>query len=253
MDYFKFGHGQETLVIIPGLSVRSVMSFKDAVVDAYQVLADDFTVYLFDRREELPEIYSVKEMADDTAEAIRSLGLEHVSLFGASQGGMIAMEIAIDHPELVDKMVLGSTSARLEDEQYQTIGKWIDMARAGEKTDLYLAFGETVYPEDVYEQSKCFLIQAAEAVTDEDLERFIILSEGMRGFNVTEDLSRMDCPVLVIGSSDDKVLGADASHKIADILKGSRCELYMYDGYGHVSYDTAPDYKERILNFLKAR
>jgi len=24
----------------------------------------------------------------------------------------------------------------------------------------------------------------------------------------------------------------------------------MYDGYGHASYDTAPDYKDRILRFL---
>ena len=28
-------------------------------------------------------------------------------------------------------------------------------------------------------------------------------------------------------------------------------EIYMYDGYGHAAYDMAPDYKERILEFLK--
>ena len=31
----------------------------------------------------------------------------------------------------------------------------------------------------------------------------------------------------------------------------SRCILCMYDGYGHAAYDMAPDYKERILEFLK--
>ena len=25
---------------------------------------------------------------------------------------------------------------------------------------------------------------------------------------------------------------------------------HMYDGYGHAAYDTAPDYKERVLGFL---
>ena len=25
----------------------------------------------------------------------------------------------------------------------------------------------------------------------------------------------------------------------------------MYSGYGHAAYDTAPDYRERILDFLK--
>ena len=54
MDYFRFGHGKETLVILPGLSVQSVMGFADAVAEAYQMFADDYTVYVFDRRKELP-------------------------------------------------------------------------------------------------------------------------------------------------------------------------------------------------------
>lgn len=100
MDYFRFGEGKETLVILPGLSVQSVMASADAVADAYRPLTDDFTIYLFDRRKELPDSYSVYEMAQDTAEAIQAAGLEHVNLFGASQGGMIAMIITLEHPEL---------------------------------------------------------------------------------------------------------------------------------------------------------
>ena len=59
------------------------------------------------------------------------------------------------------------------------------------------------------------------------------------------------CPVLVIGSNDDKVLGGEASVQIMEALKGkSGCELFMYDGYGHVAYDLAPDYRERMMKFL---
>ena len=50
MDFFRFGHGKETLVILPGLSVQSVMVFADAVAEAYQRLANDFTIYVFDYR-----------------------------------------------------------------------------------------------------------------------------------------------------------------------------------------------------------
>ena len=35
MDYFKFGHGKETLVILPGLSVQSVMIFADMVAESF--------------------------------------------------------------------------------------------------------------------------------------------------------------------------------------------------------------------------
>ncbi len=251
MDYFRFGHGKNILVILPGLSVQSVMPSAGAVAEAYQILTDDFTVYLFDRRKDLQETYSVNEMARDTAAAFRAAGLDQVNLFGASQGGMIAMEIAIQNPELVKKLVLGSTSSCVTDEQYQMIGRWIRMAKEGSAEELYLAFGEAIYPQAVFEQAKGLLTDAAKTVTDEDLDRFMILAEGMKGFDATADLDKISCPVLLLGSNDDQVLGADAAMLIAEHL-GSHpdFEVYMYDGYGHAAYDTAPDYKERIMNFL---
>ncbi|MBR4164494.1 MAG: alpha/beta hydrolase, partial [Solobacterium sp.] len=93
--------------------------------------------------------------------------------------------------------------------------------------------------------------EAAKTVTDEDLNRFIILAEGMKGFDITGDLKKIICPVLVIGSKDDRVVGADASAKIiSDLNPEYSPVLYMYEGYGHAAYDTAPDYKERIFRFL---
>ena len=251
MDYFRFGHGEKTLVILPGLSVDSVVKYAGAVSTAYGLLTGDFTVYVFDRRKELPEEYSIDEMAEDTAAAIRALGLDHVCLFGASQGGMIAMAIAIRYPEIISRLVLGSTSARVEQEQYQTIENWIRLAKAGDAKGLYLAFGEAIYPPEVFEQYRDLLAAASEAVTGKDLKRFVILAEGIKGFDVADQLRGISCPVLVIGSADDRVLGADASEQIAEQLKGrTDCELYMYHGYGHAVYDLAPDYKERLLNFL---
>ena len=49
MDYFHFGHGEKTLVILPGLSVQSVMGAADAIAEAYRPIEDKFTVYVFDR------------------------------------------------------------------------------------------------------------------------------------------------------------------------------------------------------------
>ena len=252
MDYFKFGNGERTLVIIPGLSVQSVMGSADIVASSYESMTDDFTIYVFDRRTDLPDKYTVSDMARDTAHAIEALDLHNVDIFGASQGGMIAMMIAIDHPELVNKLVLGSTSAKIEDDEFAGVEAWIGMAREGDAQALYLAFGEALYPQQVYEQSKELLIDMAKTVTSEDLDRFIILAEGMRGFDISDELDSISCPVFIIGSSDDRVLGAGATELIAEHLGGKDgFELYMYDGYGHAAYDTAPDYRERIVAFLQ--
>ncbi len=117
---------------------------------------------------------------------------------------------------------------------------------------MYDAFAKAIYPDSVYEQYKSLFADLARTVTQEDLDRFIVLCEMTRGFNVLDDLNQISCPTLVLGSEDDKVLGAEASRKIADKLKDKPgSEFYMYDGYGHAAYDTAPDYLERVLNFLR--
>jgi len=54
MEYFRFGRGKDPLVILPGLSVQSVMLFADAVAESYRSFTDRYTVYVFDCRKELP-------------------------------------------------------------------------------------------------------------------------------------------------------------------------------------------------------
>ena len=59
---------------------------------------------------------------------------------------------------------------------------------------------------------------------------------------------------LVIGSADARVFGGEAVFQIAKRMEG--CPgflLHMYDSYGHAAYDTAPDYKERVMEFLAAK
>ena len=252
MDYLRFGNGARTLVIIPGVSVQSVMNYAEAITESYKLLTEDFTVYVLDRRKDMPDSYSVYDVARDTAEAIKALKLDRVSIFGASQGGMIVMKIAIDYPELVESLILGSTSAQVTQETYSRVfAGWAELAEAGKPEELYLSFGKALFPESVFEQSRELLIEAAKTVTPDDLKRFVTITEGMNGFDVVSDLHKIKCPVLVIGSNSDKIFGGEASVQIMESLKGkANCELFMYDGYGHAAYDLAPDYKERILKFL---
>ena len=72
------------------------------------VLADEFTVVTYDRRgnsrSPRPPAWtttSVAEQADDAAELIKSLGLSPAVVFGASAGGLIALDLMVRHPQLV--------------------------------------------------------------------------------------------------------------------------------------------------------
>ena len=303
IKYFSFGSGAKTFVMLPGLSVRSVMNDAKLIAKAYENLEEEYTVYVFDRREDMPDPYDVCSMARDTAEAMKELGLKDVYLFGASQGGMMALVIAAEYPELVHRMVLGSAAAHVGAERFSPaerpsaskgqsggqgrkelsgLARWVELAEAGEKTELYLDFGRTIYPPNVYEMYKAVLAGAAEDVTEEDLRRFVILAKGTVDYDMRDRLDEIRCPVLVLGAVDDRVLGPDAARELADGLmmrgqfasdfgsdpaadsgssgrqKGKAAdrpvtEVYIYDGYGHAAFDTAPDFKDRIMAFFAGK
>ncbi|MBQ3385667.1 MAG: alpha/beta hydrolase [Erysipelotrichaceae bacterium] len=247
MNYFQFGTGERTMVILPGLSIGSVMPSAQLIADAYRIFADEYTVYVFDRRNEVKEGYTLSQMAEDTVSVFKALGLNDIYLFGASQGGMMAMLIAIEYPELVSKLVLGSTAASINEQMKETVSRWIELARQGNASQLYLAFGEKIYPEEVYNASIELLKAAGAAVTAEDMERFILMAGTMNDYYIMERLKDIKCPTLILGARDDAVMGPQAS-KLLTAIPDS--QLYMYEGYGHAAFDTAPDYKERMYRFF---
>lgn len=278
MRYFKFGHGEKTLVILPGLSIHSVMDSAEAVEKEYALMEDEFTVYVFDRRTEIPANYSIGEMARDTAKAMRILHLSDTYLFGASQGGMIAMEMALQeslpaettvddasdkdnlkpetfvpgkrNPHLIKKLVLGNTASETNSFQSKVIEEWIEKARKKDTEALYLDFGKRLYSHEVFESVREMLVTMSKSVTEADLKRFIILAGAAKAFNVTRCLKKIMVPTLIIGSQDDGVLGAESTLVMIKAVEGkSNFEHYIYNGYGHAAFDTAPDYRERLLNF----
>ncbi len=252
MDFFRFGRGARTLVILPGLSVKRVTDSADTVAQQYVSMTEEFTIYVFERRNDLPEIYTVRDMARDTAEAIRALGLRDICLFGASQGGMMAMVIAADNPDLVSRLALGSTSSYLEEERCVALDHWLTLARERRSEELFRSFGDLIYTPEMFHLIEPIFIKAAESVTDDDLDRFVIIGGGAKGFDARDDLDKISCPVLVLGANDDKVLGVEASLFIAEKLSGKPgFSMHIYeDGYGHAAYDTAPDYRKRLMNFF---
>lgn len=252
MRYMKFGTGPKTLVILPGLAVKSVLLSADAIAAQYKSVTADFTVYLFDRREDLPERYTVEDMAEDTARVMKALGLTGVYLFGASQGGMISLVIAARYPELVAKLVAGSTCARF-DGSNSSISEWVTLAEERRGEELCLGFASKLYPAAIADSMHDYFAETGRSITEEEFARFVIFAKGTEDFDITSELKNIECPVLVLGAEDDLVLGGQASRDIYEALEpGGKAELYMYDGYGHAAFDTAPDYLARMSAFFLA-
>lgn len=247
IKYFTFGNGDKPFIIIPGLSLKSVMLSADAVASAYSQFAEEYTVYAFDRAENITNGYTVENMADDTALAMIELGIENAYVFGASQGGMIAQYLAIKYPKLVAKLVLGSSASRLNEISSKVINEWVDYAKNKDVVSLNHSIFTHLYSKEFLDSFGDALYEIEKDGTPDEMERFVLMASACNDFNTYDNLSKIKCPVLVLGAKNDRVLTGTASIEMAEKLG---CELYMYDG-GHAVYDEAPDYKDRIQNFFK--
>ncbi len=247
MDYAVFGEGNESLVILPGISLHSVMLSAEAVAAAYGCFAKDYTVYLFERKNGINAPYSVSEMADDTAAAMKKLGLNGVCLFGVSQGGMTAQLIAARYPELVKKAVFGSTMLKSSEYSMNNFRSLEELALSGDVEGLNRRFMNEIYsPEYIRKYAAAFEPFINDG-TKEELDRFYYLLRACEDFDSSGEAGNITCPVLVIGSAADKILSAEASPTLAEAIGA---KLYIYPGYGHAVYDEAPDYKQRLADFF---
>ena len=247
MDCVRFGAGSRTMVLIPGLRLRPIREMAYAMGRMYRRFAAEYTVYILDRLDPAPAGYTVRAMAADTAEAMDSLGLAGADVLGVSQGGMIALDLALDRPELVGKLALAVTAARPNDALRQAVGRWEALAKAGDYDGLVADVMERMYSEEYLRRFGRLLPLVSRAGDRVDRERFAVLTRACLTCGAYDRLEGLRCPVLVLGGRRDKVLTGAASEEIAAKLG---CEIYMYDELGHSAYEEARDFNDRVAAFF---
>jgi pimeloyl-ACP methyl ester carboxylesterase len=112
MAYYTRGNGKP-LVMINGL--KSTLSTWDPALLA--LLEKKYQLILFDNRgigfstDTTEDHTTIAQMADDTAGLIKALDLKQVSVLGWSMGARIGQQLAIRHPDLIEKLVLCAPNA----------------------------------------------------------------------------------------------------------------------------------------------
>ena len=241
--YIRFGIGKKIFVMLAGMSMAGLSGLGAAVSEMYRDFAEEYTVYVFDRLRFLPDDASVRSMAQDTAEAMRVLGIEKADVMGASQGGMIALYLAIDHPELVSALILCSSCCCPNEVGKETFSVWSALADQMDGNGIYRDFFVRVYTYP----NETALALCLDTGTAEQCRRFGILARACYAFDCRDELEKLQCPVLVLGAAQDRVLGGASS---PDLAKRLGCESFIYPDYGHAVFDEAPDFRQRMLDFL---
>jgi pimeloyl-ACP methyl ester carboxylesterase len=112
--YGELGTVRPPLLLIPGAFMAT-----DSMRPWVNAFAETRTVIVFDqqghgRTQDAPREMSYEQFGDDAAELLRALGVQRADVMGYSQGGGVALQLAIRHPSLVDKLVSMSATFRVD-------------------------------------------------------------------------------------------------------------------------------------------
>ena len=140
---------------------------------------------------------SFTQMADDTAELLRRIGVEKADYFGYSDGGNVALGLAIRHPSLVRRMAIAGTNFNNEGLYPQIL----EMLKAGADSDESLGADEG---EDPLAELREAYERVAPRTEDWPLHvrKVSRLAADFPGWD-PEALRRIQAPTLVIAADDD--------------------------------------------------
>ncbi len=250
LDYVSFGYGNKNLILLPGLSegLASVKGKALLLAAPHRLFFEKYTVWMFGRREEIPEGFSIRDMAEDQDAAMKRLGISPAAVVGVSMGGMVAQYLAADHPESVSALILAVTAPACGKMTESCLQRWRACAEKGDHKGLMIDTAENSYSPARLKSYRRLYPFLGFVGKPENYRRFLAFSDAIRRFDATGDAERIACPTLILGGEEDRTVGADGSRVLAEKIRGS--EMYLYPGLGHAAFDEAKDFNGRILDFL---
>ncbi len=261
IDLYYEEHGDpaaEPVLLIMGFTMNA-----GAWAGQIPALAKRYHVIAFDNRgagrTTQPEgPYTVAQMAADAAGLLDHLGIAKAHVIGASMGGMIAQEFAINYPEQVSSLVLmcttpgGPRSAgyremmdsgaeALAAESLETL---MTPERLQESMLLVFTPEFLASPGPAFLEMTVTTLQYPQTLTGMKGQLMAI-----RAHDTYDRLSRITAPTLVLAGSDDTLVATANSPILAERIPNA--ELRIFPGLRHgFNIEQPADVNAVLLEFL---
>lgn len=249
MSFVSFGNGNKKLVVLPGLSdgLATVKGKAWFLHFPYKSYMREYTIYIFSRKDRMPDGYTIREMADDQVRAMKQLGICKACVLGVSQGGMIAQYIAIDYPEMVDRLILAVTASYANDVVTKAVRGWIKMAERGDHRALMTDTAEKMYSQKYLRKNRIFFPLLALFTKPASYERFFKNADAILKFDARDEVSKIKSPTLILAGDNDHTVGNEAPYELKQSIFDS--DLYLFKGLGHGAFEEDRNFYKIVFAF----
>lgn len=254
MHYHEAGDGERGTVLFvhgsgPGASGWSNFkgNYPFLAEHGFRTIVPDTMGYGYSSKPE-EGAFSLSDVAAQYKALLDSIGVNRVTVVGNSQGGAIAITMALEYPQLVEKLVLMAPGGLETRDTY--------MAMEGIKAMIRVLYKEGVSKETM---RKVFTLQLHDEskITDEVIEERYQVAMTQHKDNIArihvanqeERLTEIECPVLCFWGANDKFCPPTGAAKIAASCSNSRTMLISSCGHW-VMVEYPKLFNELTLEFL---
>ena len=222
------------------------------------LLAERFRVITLDNRgtgrsSGTGAVFRVRDMAEDAVAVLDAAGARKAFVFGISMGGMVALELALRHPERVRALALGATFAgwfRSRKPTPAVVGDLVFgglLSRLGAHRLLGHALVSKAQLEEGYGSFSSWIVNGERVLPHVLLQQMTAVT-----LHATESrLPGIRVPTLVLTGDADRIVPEENSRRIAGLIPGAR--LIVLPGAGHCFPLEQPEATLReLLRFFEA-
>ena len=255
IDCYYEVHGKgKPLVLIAGLGSDS-QSWQPALLE----FAKHFKVIVFDNRgigrTKYPQDnFDIRTMAQDTVSLIDELEVERCDILGHSLGGYIAQEVAINHPQKVNRLILASTSAFTCERNKFLFTNLLRLLEEGIEYELFLRefffwiFTPRFFNNNTNVDSAIkYLLDYPYPIT---LEGFRKQAEVINEFRSLDRLDRVKAETLVIAGEKDILITPEEAKMLSE--KIANVKLVFLENAAHsIHMEETENFVKCIVDFLQ--
>jgi aminoacrylate hydrolase len=200
----------------------------------------------------IPSPYSGDDLALDMARILDGLKIPSAHIVGHAAGGIAGLQLAASQPEKVKTLTVVNGWA-VADRHFKRCFEI--------RTAIYKAGGPLAYL-----KAQPLFLFPAEWISDhldeldaqaehhapgfQDEATLMARIGALAGFNITADLDRITCPVLVIGTEDDMLVPVRSSHQLAQGLPNATLVVMPRGGHA-VNITEATAFDTHLIGFLE--